>query len=182
MNKKMIWFIFRFLGTYLFLFTLYTIYLKITEHRQTPFVCDPITTHVAKTSGTLLNHFDQNVYLIQDQNELCIKMIMQNYYILGVIEGCNSISIIILFISFTIAFKGSFVKTLIFTLIGSTSIYLLNIIRISMLAYGFYYHEAYETILHDLLFPAIIYGYVFVLWIIWVQYFSDLKKQDEETR
>jgi len=175
-NNKIAWFLFRFLGSYLLLFITYNLYLNITEHRQTPFTCDPITTNVAQQSGAILNYFNQNVVVIQDNTELCVKMLMHNYYILGVIEGCNAVSIMILFLAFIIAFKGTLLKTILFTAFGITTIYYVNIFRISFLAYGFYYFGKYQDVLHDLVFPTIIYGYIVLLWIFWIKYFSNLKK------
>lgn len=179
-NKKIGWFLLRFLGTYLLFFVLYSLFLSLTEERMAPFVSDPITQNVAHQSGHILNFFNQNVVVEQDDTELCVKMIMHDYYILGVIEGCNAVSIIILFLAFIIAFKGTLKKTILFSLFGVFTIYYVNVFRISVLAYGFFYHAQYKMILHDIVFPAIIYGYIFMLWIIWVKYFSSLKKVEEK--
>ena len=63
-------------------------------------------------------------------------------------------------------------QTLFFILGGSLFIYVLNIFRIISLSVLMYYYPAQEHILHGVVFPLIIYGTVFILWVIWVNKFS----------
>src|SRR5690625_7148659 len=48
----------------------------------------------------------------------------------------------------------------------------MNVLRIALLNYIFVYLPDYGKIAHDYLFPAIIYGTIVVLWIIWVRFFA----------
>jgi exosortase family protein XrtF len=64
--------------------------------------------------------------------------------------------------------------------VGSILIYITNIFRIAILSIGILEYPAQQEILHSLVFPAIIYGMVFLLWVIWVNKFSDFKKQQNE--
>jgi exosortase family protein XrtF len=89
-----------------------------------------------------------------------------------IVEGCNAISVIILFIAFVIAFKGDFKKTVLFVLAGSILIHLLNVVRIALIAIALYHYPQHEHLLHGVIFPLIIYGIVFLLWVIWVNQFS----------
>ena len=88
------------------------------------------------------------------------------------IEGCNSVSVIILFVSFIVAFSGKLKPTLFYVLGGSIFIYALNVIRIGLLCSALYWLPQHKTILHDVVFPLFIYGIVFVLWVVWVNKFS----------
>lgn len=179
-NKKIWWFLLRFFGTYFVLFALYSLFLSVTEVKGDTFICDPLTRNVAVQSKNILNIFNLNAVVENDTTELCVKMIVDGYYVVGIIEGCNSVSIIILFMAFIIAFKGSLKRTILFSLFGVITIYYVNILRISILTYGVFYFGNYTDLLHDIVFPAIIYGYIFLLWIIWVNYFSNLKKGNEK--
>ncbi|NIJ45850.1 exosortase family protein XrtF [Wenyingzhuangia heitensis] len=174
-NKKIWWFLFRFLGTYFFFFLLYSIFLMNTQTKEPVFICDPLTIDVAEQSKNILNIFDQGVVLVPDVDELSVNMLIDGDYVVGIIEGCNSVSIIILFVAFIIAFQGSWKATILFSVLGALSIYYVNILRIVVLTYGMYHYPEYTWLFHDLVFPAIIYGYIFVLWIVWVNYFSNLK-------
>ena len=57
------------------------------------------------------------------------------------------------------------------------AIYIFNIFRIALLCWAIYYFPEYEHILHGVLFPLVIYGVVFALWIIWTNgdQFNDSK-------
>lgn len=179
-NKKIWLFLFRFLGTYSVLFLIYFVFLTITQKTNESFKCDPLTTNVAEQSTSILNKLDQNIQIEQDLYELSVNLLIDGEYVVGIIEGCNSMSIIILFIAFVIAFKGTLKNTLWFSLVGALSIYYVNILRIVILTYGMHHYPTYTWLFHDLVFPAIIYGYIFLLWIFWVNYLSDFKKIKNE--
>src|SRR5690554_7241579 len=96
-------------------------------------------------------------------------LIIDNNYAVNIVEGCNAASVIILFVSFIISFAERFKKTFIFLLAGAVLIYVVNIIRIALLAIALYEFPDYQEVLHSVIFPAVIYGMVFILWIVWVR-------------
>ena len=82
----------------------------------------------------------------------------------------------ILFVSFVIAFKGKFKAMVWFLPFGIAVIHIANIIRIALLAVALYHFPKAEHLLHGVLFPLLIYGIVFILWMIWVNRFSEYAK------
>ena len=137
-------------------------------------------THlVAKQSESLLNAFGYNAQVLPHPTEPSMKLIINDFYLARVIEGCNSISVIILFLSFIVAFASKFKTTLFYILSGSVLIYSVNLIRIVLLTIGLYHYPHQKSIFHTVIFPAIIYGLVFLLWIFWVNRFSKLKSNNE---
>jgi exosortase family protein XrtF len=58
--------------------------------------------------------FNYETRVLQHEDEMSMKVILNGRYVARVIEGCNSVSIIILFLAFIVAFKGSLKKTLLF--------------------------------------------------------------------
>ena len=86
-------------------------------------------------------------------------------------EGCNAVSLLILFAAFIVAFSTTWIKTLLYILGGWVVIQLMNILRIVWLNYIFRYHQEYGKAAHDYLFPLLIYGTVFLLWVVWVRMF-----------
>ena len=108
-----------------------------------------------------------------------MKLIINNKFVARVIEGCNSISIIILFISFIIAFAGKWKTTLFYALAGSVLIYAANLFRVVVLSVGLYHYPWRREILHAVIFPLIIYGMVFLLWMFWVNRFATKPKINE---
>lgn len=153
----------------------YNIYLDYSDGSQ--FYPDYFTNMVAKQSNALLNMAGYETIIQKHPNEPSMMVIIKDKYIARVIEGCNSISIIILFISFVIAFSDKFKRTILFILTGSVLIYTVNLIRIVILSIGLYHYPWRREILHTVIFPLIIYGMVFLLWMFWVNHFSkNLKK------
>lgn len=166
--KPFLLFLSRFIAAYLVLTVLYQFYLNQFGPKE----ADGITRMVAFQSKSLLSVFDPDVDLAPNWQEPGIKLLYHGKWVARIIEGCNAVSIIILFISFVVAFTGKFRRTVFFILGGILLIHICNIIRIALLAMAIFHYPQYEHWLHGVLFPLIIYGVVFGLWIIWVNTYS----------
>ncbi|MGB0892685.1 MAG: exosortase family protein XrtF, partial [Flavobacteriaceae bacterium] len=130
----------------------------------------------ANQTESVLNFFGYNAISVQHKEEMSVKLLVDDVYTARVIEGCNSMSIIILFIAFIVAFAGTLKATVLFALFGSLLIYGINILRIAFLTVMLHKYPNQQEFLHNLVFPAIIYGTTFLLWVIWVNRFSNHKK------
>jgi exosortase family protein XrtF len=160
----------KFLLTYLVLTIIYQSYLSRFDTAKNE--VDTFSQLVANQTKSVLTLFDAEAYIESHPTEPSIKIIYKGEYISRIIEGCNALSVIILFISFVIAFTGKFKQTLLFILFGSVLIHILNISRIALLCIALYSFPEYEHMLHGVVFPLVIYGIVFLLWVIWVNKFS----------
>ncbi|MEK8180514.1 exosortase family protein XrtF [Flavobacterium buctense] len=168
--KPFLLFLGKFLLTYLLLTIIYQSYLSRFDASKNE--VDSFSQLVANQTKSVLTLFDTETYIESHPTEPSIKIIYKGQYISRIIEGCNALSVIILFISFVIAFTGKWKKTLLFILLGSVLIHVLNIARIALLCIALYSFPEYEHILHGVVFPLVIYGIVFLLWVIWVNKFS----------
>lgn len=172
--KSVVKFILTFLSVYFVLTLAYKFYLDFSDGSK--YYPDYMTNLVATQSKLLLNSVDYRVELIPHPDEASIKLIINEKFVARVVEGCNSISVIILYVSFIIAFAGKFKYTFIYALAGSILIYAVNLFRIAVLSIGLYNYPWRRDILHTVIFPLIIYGMVFLLWMFWVNRFSKMKK------
>ena len=172
--KSVVKFILTFLLVYFVLSFTYKLYLDYSGGSK--YYPDYITNLVAKQSKSLVEIFGYETEVVKHLKEPSMKFIINNKYVGRVVEGCNSTSVIILFISFIIAFAGRFKTTFLFILSGSVLIYAVNLIRIAILSVGLYHYPWRKEILHTVIFPLIIYGMVFLLWMIWVNRFSKQQK------
>lgn len=154
---------------------MYSFYLNATQHKSDGFACSPITNVVASQSKYMLDLVGYSSEIVQSDVELSVYLSVKEKPVARIIEGCNSISIVILFIAFIVAFSASFKTTVSYIIFGSLLIYVINIIRIVIIAIALYKFPEYEHLLHNYLFPAIIYGVTFLLWFIWVRKFSKVK-------
>lgn len=161
-------FLAKFFSTFIILTVVYQLYLGSFENNK----IDSISRLVAINQEQLLNLFHADAAIEENESGTFIKLIYNQKYVARMIEGCNAISIIVLFISFIVSFSGKLKPTLFFIVGGSIVIYILNVIRIAILSVLIYHFPEQEALLHGVLFPLFIYGVVFVLWIIWVQKFS----------
>jgi exosortase family protein XrtF len=100
-----------------------------------------------------------------------------NVPIVLLIEGCNALSVMILFTAFVVAFKGELVHYLWFIPSGIVVLYIANLVRIYLIGMILLYYPNWVTMAHDFIFPGIIYGTTFILWVLWVKYFAINPKQ-----
>lgn len=165
--KIVVRFVVLFLGTYLVLSILYALYLKISINAG--YFPDYFTNLVARQSAAVLESLGYNSYLTPHELEDGILLTIDNKYSVSIVEGCNSISVVILFVAFIIAFAENFKRTLLFLFAGAVLIYVVNILRIAILVVALYKYPGYENILHSVIFPGVIYSMVFILWMVWVR-------------
>lgn len=168
--KSFLLFLGKFLLSYLLLTVSYQSFLN--QFDETKSEVDSFTQLVAKQTQTVLSWADANAYVENNPTEPSFKVMYQHKYVIRIIEGCNALSVIILFVAFLIAFSGKILNTILFTVAGSVLIHVLNIGRIALLTIALYHYPKAEPILHGVVFPLIIYGVVFLLWVIWVNKFS----------
>ena len=168
----MLLFISLFFGTYILLTFLYQYFLNSFEAGTT----DTVTRWVAQNTEQVISWFFQLISVEKVLNEPFFIIYFQNQSIARIVEGCNGVSVIILFVSFIVAFSGSLKNTLLFIFGGSLLIYILNVLRIAFLTVLMYNFPNLSNVLHGVLFPLIIYAVVFILWVIWVNKFSKYAK------
>lgn len=153
---------------YVVLSFMYSYYLSASQGgRYQP---DFITYQVAHQAQVILEFLGYNSEIRTVAKEAWVRLYFRNTYICRVIEGCNGVSVIILFSSFIMAFASTLKRTVLFLLAGGVLIYTINVLRIALLVIGLYYYPSYDHILHGVVFPLIIYGLVFLLWVVWVNY------------
>ncbi len=88
-------------------------------------------------------------------------------------DNCNGIVLFSLFAWFIVAFKGKVKYKLIYIPFGILSIQLLNVIRVVALAIIDTFSREWTEFNHTYTFNIIIYGYIFLLWMVWVNKYSE---------
>jgi exosortase family protein XrtF len=128
-------------------------------------------TLVGRNTEQLLDLFPADVATEEKKEETFIKLIYNHKYVARIIEGCNAISIIILFISFVVSFSGKLKPTLLFFWRKRTGL------RIKCdanrhaecLDVSFSWPSVF---LARCVIPSVYLWVVFILWVIWVSKFS----------
>lgn len=166
-------FLAKFFISYVVLAALYQWFLSAYDSSR--FEVDPITVTVADQSVWMLQVFGSDAQSVKNPTQPCQDLIYNGKHVARIIEGCNAVSVMILFAAFVIAFSGRIRATVWFVLAGCVTIYILNVIRIALLASLLYHFPQREHILHGVVFPLFIYSVVFALWMIWVNRYSYVK-------
>lgn len=168
--KPVIILLLRFFGIYFGMTAAYQFYLN----QYDDVAADPITRVVAKQSAFCLNSMNYSTEMVDDIEQKGIIFKFNELMPTIVVEGCNAISVMILFLAFIFTFyQGA--KTFYFAFGGLIFLYFTNIFRIAIINVVFLEFPKYFKHSHDYLFPAIIYGGVVLLWIIWIKFFVSKK-------
>lgn len=163
---------------YISLSVSYKLYLDYSK--DSIYYPDYVTNLVARQCKELIDFMSYRAEVIPHPDEPSMKLVINDTYLARVIEGCNSVSVIILFVSFIAAFSGNPKVTFMYMLSGSVLIYSVNLMRIVLLSIALYHYPWRSEILHTVVFPAIIYGLIFFLWIVWVNRFSNMIRKNEK--
>ena len=169
-------FLLKFLLFYAVFAFLYKMYLN--KYDAATNEVDYFTKVVANQTIDLLNLVVGEAKKLPHQTESSIKVFFKDKYLARVVEGCNAVSVMILFAAFIFAFSNRWVKTGLYIVLGILIIHALNILRIALLTSALYYYPVYEELLHGTIFPLFIYGVVFLLWILWITKFSGYVKRN----
>ncbi len=163
--KEILLILLRFLGIWLLFFIVYQVFLN-----QYKADIDPITRFISDQSAFLLN---STGFVTQTKDFPFHETIM--FYIndkpaTRMVEGCNAVSVMIMFLAFIFAFyKG--LNTFVYALVGLIILFVLNLFRIYVLNVIVIDYNEFTKPAHDYFFPAIIYGGVVLLWLIWINKF-----------
>lgn len=154
----------RFLAIYLVLVFLYQAYLNQTAGSA----LDPVSFSIAEQVAGIQNFLGFSTQLYHEGKAETAWFYVEQQYVTRMVEGCNAISVMILFAAFVFAFyKG--MKTFGFTAAGLIALYVMNLLRIVALNLVVLKFPQYSKMFHDYVFPAVIYGTVVVLWLIWMR-------------
>ena len=89
-----------------------------------------------------------------------------------IVNGCNGLSTIGLFVGFILAYPGDWTRRAWFIPLGTAVIYAANVGRITLLAGLQRYAPELFSSIHNLGAPAFFYAVVFGLWMVWTHYGS----------
>lgn len=93
--------------------------------------------------------------------------------------SCNGLELLVLFSIFIICYPGSSKHKVWFIVGGNLIIHFLNIFRNYVLAIMSIHKSEYFDLFHRFVFIFMVYGAVFLLWMLWANKFSKLNRKDE---
>lgn len=157
----------RFIIIYMVLLLAYQMYLQPFEGKD----LDPFSYWVADQVVFVQNSLGYFTELIPYPTFETAVFQTEKIDVTRMVEGCNAVSVLILFVAFVFAFYKGY-KTFVFVIAGIIIMHIANVLRIVGLNLVILKHPEYGDFTHDYLFPAAIYGMVVVLWLVWIKSFA----------
>lgn len=133
-------------------------------------VADPATALVGRHVAACLGWWNYAVELTPVSQAPLISFMLDHKIIINLFEGCNSINVMIVFVSFVIAFSGPVRKMIPFIVGGLVIIYLLNLVRVGLLFWLAETESTWFYYFHKYLFTAFLYLFVVVGWWLWIKW------------
>lgn len=165
--KPVLGILLRFIIIYLVLLFAYQFFLNSFQKEG----LDPFSRMIAEQVRYFQNAIGFPTQLYNDVKNEQVWFYVRKEYPTRMVEGCNAVSVMILFVAFVFAFyKG--IKTFVFVILGLILLYIMNVLRIVGLNIVVLDYKEYSKIAHDYAFPAVIYGTVVILWLIWIKFFA----------
>ncbi|CAN5372949.1 hypothetical protein BH09BAC3_BH09BAC3_12900 [soil metagenome] len=168
--KGVVVFLAKFLGLYLILNLAYGFFIEYYEPDSDP-ATRLITSHVV----WLLSFVDSSVSSNETPGVYYITVQHSLKTVIRVFEGCNSLNVMIVYVSFLFAFTGPLKLVLRYLLFGIAVIYVMNLARVIVLYGVALYYPKNLYFFHKYFFTGILYAVVFVLWYIWIRKITKLE-------
>jgi exosortase family protein XrtF len=152
-----------FLGCYIVLSVLYGFWIESLGK-----VPDAMTSEVSREVVAILNTLGVEASQEPNPSGPTVFVFDGAKKVLNVFEGCNGLNVMIVFLSFVLAYGGRRERVLWFIPAGFLVIHLANLGRILWLFWLSAFNERLFYYFHKYFFTAAIYVIVFMLWWFWV--------------
>lgn len=128
-------------------------------------LADPWLTKITtKAASSLLSLVYPASFSIE--NNTCF-ITMNAKKILYIADGCNALELFVLYVGFLLCIPTTAKRFIIFSLAGVISIFILNVLRISILSIMAFKSSAYVEFAHHYVFTLIVYSCIFYGWILY---------------
>jgi len=161
--KPSILFLAKFIGLYIVLNIGYGFYLDASKGEA-----DFMTKWVTEQTASVIDMYEDKISTSPKEDLKSIFIYQDSQAILSVYEGCNGLNVMVIFISFLIAYGKAGSRMLWFIPLGIVVIHLFNILRILLLFHVTISMPDFLYFSHKYLFTAFIYLAVFGMWALWI--------------
>lgn len=153
-------------------FAIYVVWYLVYELWVLPngFIDEPLSRNIASVSAGILSFFGEDIFLYGRVVGITGAAGVE------IVDGCNGIAAIGLFLGFIYAYPGAWLPRIYFSIFGIVVIYLVNVARIVTLCLIQIYYPSAFDFTHDYSTTAIFYIIIFILWMIWVNYGDSFEK------
>ncbi len=130
---------------------------------------------IVQQTNYLLNLLGYKTFMVlQDRDFQVVGIDASNGVWIG--SECNALKLFALFAVFVIAYPGPVKHKLWFVPAGIIAIHFLNVLRVALLAIISKANAGWLDFNHSYTFTFLVYGFIFGLWMIWVNFFASPSK------
>jgi len=169
-NKFVIFFLLKAAVLYLIWFFTYDLWLK-----KVGILDNLIIDNLVYLSHEILTFFNYHVNV--DYHKMWIVG-AKSSVIVG--SGCDGVELLALFAGFVLIFEGSWKHKIWFLPVGLIIIHLFNVLRVVALTLNGHSSKVLLDFNHKYTFTIIMYCITFLGWIIWVKYYANRLKVENE--
>jgi exosortase family protein XrtF len=159
----------RFLLLFILLYTAWYLFYQLVVNPNGTLDTFVINSSVASTA-TLLKFFGYTVFTTHSETIRTVGIDGTNGLWIG--DPCDGITLFALFTAFIASYPGPWKHKAWFIPAGIVAIFGMNVLRITGLCMIVLYKPSWLDFNHDYLFKIIVYGFIFGLWMIWINWFS----------
>ncbi|BDC98614.1 hypothetical protein [Persicobacter psychrovividus] len=160
-------FLFRFLSLGLIWFVVYHLVLEPSGVLDTW-----MTSGVAKVAIYFMNAFGLMIQSVTNADG-SVTMLLNDLNLLRIAHPCNGLELDVLFVVFVLSYGNSkLVPKVSFLIGGLIFLFFLNVLRVIALVKIQMVHPEWLDFSHKYLFTAVVYGFVLLLWWVWVERFQ----------
>lgn len=161
--KPSILFLGKFVGLYLLLNVAYGFYLNAYDTEA-----DPMTRVVTYQAADIIDLYESKIETGPKEDLKSIYIFHEGNAILSVYEGCNGLNVMIIFLSFMVAYNRPKKAWLWFIPLGLIIVHFANLLRIILLYHVTISFPDALYFTHKYLFTAFIFLAVIALWAFWI--------------
>ncbi|WP_158281531.1 archaeosortase/exosortase family protein [Sediminitomix flava] len=134
-----------------------------------------LTESVAVSSVYLLQLFGYDAYGVKNQ------VFLNQIPAVWIGHACNGLSLMVLFLGFIGSSPGKIISKVSYGLIGVLLIYASNALRVMILAINYVKSPLTFDFNHKYTYAIAVYLIIFCMWMIWTNYFSGVKINQQAT-
>lgn len=160
----------KFLITSIILFSIW----KLTYHlylKPSRLIDIPLTVQTAKNTQQLLATLYPNYNFFSEQkipdkkiDFFGVYLLKDSKRIIGIFDPCNALEVFVIYIGFIICLPSNFKRMALYILLGIIGLYILNILRCTVLGILNINRSDYVDFAHHYLFTMVVYIGIFLGW------------------
>jgi exosortase family protein XrtF len=124
----------------------------------------PLTRSLGALTASLVQFILPHHSVTVLHDALTSSLLIDGGFNIFILDGCNGFELYVLYVGFIVCFPFKNRSTLVYIALGFLSIFLLNLLRCTILSYLKFHEIIYFNIIHHYIFTIVVYSFICTLW------------------